>query len=119
MVIKNKYYSCLERFWRNLRMFAFYNRTLFELFFLILYTGEQGLLIFFSETFGVSSALIGYFSLIVLFTFALHKIVMESRMKLLDNAVQELQYERKAMNRKFKDLLEAYTKQRRVKRVKF
>ena len=38
----------ISRFWENLRRFAFDNRTIFEIIFILIYTFEQGLLIWFT-----------------------------------------------------------------------
>ena len=39
----------IERFWANLRKFAYYNRTIFEIGFVFLYSFEQILLVWFNK----------------------------------------------------------------------
>ena len=81
----------IESNWKELRYFAFYNGTIFEIFFLLLYTFEQVLLIYVLSL-GIWSPLniAGYFAIAVLFTFALQKIVMQSRIRLLEDKVSRL-----------------------------
>lgn len=81
-------------FWKNLRRFAFYNRTIFELFFIFLYVIEQIILVwlaFHVKSIEELGLIISIFAIIVLTTFALHKLLMESRIKVLENEVKELQ----------------------------
>lgn len=82
----------IERFWKNLRNFAFENKTVFEVFFIGLYSVEQFLLILFSykaKSVQELSFIISVFAIIVLTTFAFHKLLMESRIKYLENKVAE------------------------------
>ncbi len=101
----------LHHFWVNLRAFAYHNRTLFEVFFIFLYTLEQALLVFF--TFLVRDAeelglIIAIFALIVLTTFSIHKLLMESRIKHLENEVQLLLTEIQLLETSIKELRGAY-----------
>ena len=80
-------------FWKNLRTFSFYNRTVFETFFILLYAIEQIVLI--SLIFTIrdnesSTLIISIFAIVVLTTFALHKMVMESRIKVLEEKLKEI-----------------------------
>lgn len=86
-----------EEFWENLRRFTYYNRTVLEVLFILLYAVEQVLLIAF--TFTISnprelSLVISLFAVLVLTTFTLHKLIMESRIKFLEREVQDLQKEK-------------------------
>ena len=101
-------FTTINKNWNQLRLFAFQNRTFFEFIFLLCYTLEQGVLIFVAEIFGMTSAIIGLFSLIVLFTFAVHKMVMESRMRLLEEGVRGLRNENKILKQKFEVITEKY-----------
>ncbi len=93
------FYSA-ELFWKNLRRFVYYNRTILEIFFILIYAFEQIVLIWFS--FRVSdilefSYLVSIFAVLVLTTFALHKLVMESAIGFLEREIKELQKEKSAL----------------------
>lgn len=104
----------LDLFWNNLRKFAFENKTIFEVFFIFLYFLEQFLLIKWSydaKSLQELGFLISIFALIVLTTFSLHKLLMESRIKYLENKVAEadtrkrtLEEENKLIKDTYKDL---------------
>ena len=90
----------LEIAWRNLRKFSFNNRTIFEIFFIIIYTLEQGLLIYLSFNAKDNTELtliVSIFAIIVLTTFALHKILMESRIKMLEKELNLLREEKQSL----------------------
>ena len=111
----------LDQYWKNLRQFAFYNRTIFEIFFIGVYAVEQFLLIWY--TFNSNSLedwgyIISMFAVIVLTTFALHKLLMESRIRVLEDEVKELQLKKfslessaKEINDKHKELVDNYLSQ--------
>ncbi len=111
----------LDRYWRNLRRFAFYNRTIFEIFFIGLYAVEQFLLIWYtfnSNNLEDLGYIISLFAVIVLTTFALYKLLMESRIKVLEEEVKKLQLKKfslessaKEINDKHKELLDNYLSQ--------
>lgn len=72
----------MGKFWENLRRFAYYNRTVFEIMFIFLYALEQFGLVWFAfniENLQLLGFIVSIFALIVLTTFSLHKLVMESR----------------------------------------
>ena len=76
---------------------AFYNRTIFEIFFILLYALEQIFLIWYTFNFNNFSDLIyviSIFAIIILTTFALHKLLMESRIKYLEEEVNKLQLDK-------------------------
>ena len=87
----------LGKNWKALRYFAFYNRTIFEILFLTVYTAEQALLIYLLSLLVTPPSpilnIVSYFALIVLFTFGLHKFLMESRIKVLESEMIELKSE--------------------------
>lgn len=100
-----------EKFWENIRHFAFYNRTIFEIFFIFLYAIEQVALVWY--TFNIKNlAHLGYvisiFAIIVLVTFALHKLIMESRIKLLEIEVAKLHTEKLSLESLAKEAHEFY-----------
>lgn len=84
--------QCIDTAWKDIRLFAFRNRTIFEAFFIILYAFEQAALIWLTyidpQDIGL---IISVFALAVLTTFSLHKLVMESRIKWLETEVSGLQ----------------------------
>lgn len=88
----------LQKFWFNLRTFAFRNKTIFEMLFLSIYLFEQVLLVGFTFYWGNNSKMlsltVSVFALIVLTTFSLHKMVMESRISILEDQINELIFEK-------------------------
>ena len=87
-------FASLEKFWENLRLFSYRSRTILEIFFIFLYASEQVLLLLFTFTLTSPQELnfiISFFALLVLTTFSLHKLVMESRIKTLEKEVATLQ----------------------------
>jgi len=94
-------------FWKNLRTFAFENRTVFEIFFILLYSIEQFLLILFSYKAKNAHELgfiISIFAIIVLATFAVHKLLMESRIKYLENKVAEAESNKRILEEENKTI---------------
>lgn len=90
----------IELFWKNIRIFAFENKTIFKIFFIFLYTAEQAILIWLTYTAINAQELglvISVFSLIVLTTFSLHKLLMESRIKFLENQVVEINVDKRML----------------------
>ena len=103
----------VDLFWSNLRRFSYHNRTALEVAFIFLYAIEQLLLIGF--TFTASSIMelgfiVSVFAIIVLTTFSLHKLVMESRIKLLEQEVSGLQQEKFAFESSFNEAKRGYSK---------
>ena len=100
-----------EKFWANVRLFGFRNKTVFEVFFVFLYAGEQVLLIWFtydSKNIVELGFIISLFAVIVLTTFALQKIVMESRIRVLETIVQNAKYDKELLEIKNKQVIAAY-----------
>ena len=105
-------FRTLEQCWRNMRRFAFYNRTIFEIFCILLYALEQVYLIWF--TFNAKNLLdlgfiVSIFAVIVLSTFALHKLLMESRIKFLEEKVQDLQLDKSSLEESTKNIKNEFT----------
>ncbi len=81
----------MDRFWENLRRFSYRNRGVFEAAFIMVYTIEQValvLLTYFINNMAVFNVVVSLFALVVLTTFSLHRLVMESRIKTLESEVQ-------------------------------
>ncbi len=102
MVMKNIFgwfcWKC-ELIWKNTRLFAFNNRTVFEILFILLYSLLQIILLLFVEWYPHKiSFIISIFAILVLSVFALHKLLMESRIKVLENNVTDLIIEKERMN---------------------
>jgi predicted nuclease with TOPRIM domain len=60
--------------------------------FILLYLIEQGILVilaFYVKSLTLLSCIVAIFALVVLTTFALHKLVMESRIKCLEHSLEE------------------------------
>ena len=101
-------FDYIDHLWNNLRKFTFRNRTVLEVFFIMLYTVEQTLLIWL--TYDVKdpiklSLIISIFATIVLTTFSLHKLVMESRIKVLETQLNETYEQKKALEDKTKKVM--------------
>ena len=95
-----------ESAWKNIRNFAFNNRTIFEILFIVLYSLLQIMLIIFVELYPQRiSFIISIFAILVLSVFALHKLLMESRIKVLEGQVTDLQKEKQAITFRTKELL--------------
>jgi hypothetical protein len=100
-----------EKFWNNLRQFAFHNRTIFEIFFIMVYAAEQAGLVWL--TFRIShpenlALVVSMFAIIVLTTFALHKLIMESRIKVLEQEIAGAIEDKNALELKNRTLKEKY-----------
>jgi|TARA_B100001971_G_C17896347_1_gene385682 predicted membrane protein len=87
------FFRWLTKNWNELRLFAFHNRTVFEILFILIYTLEQAMLVYWGAKGRLGLSRVSYFALLVLFTFALHKVLMESRMKILEDKVIEMKNE--------------------------
>ena len=115
IILLGYFFRWISKNWNELRLFVFYTRTLFEIFFILVYTLEQGLLIYWGATNKLNLTRVSCFALLVLFTFALHKIIMESRMKILEDNVVELKNENdfiklksEQMANDYNEIMEAY-----------
>ena len=102
----------VEYFWCNLRRFCFNNRTIFEILFILLYALEQILLILFifyiEDNQRLLSLVVSLFGILVLTTFALHKVLMESRIKTLEQDLTDVQEEKIALELKTKEIINKY-----------
>jgi len=90
------------------RKFAFYNKTLIEVGFLLIYMIEQILLVYFS-TQENSMQSVSYFAVIVLTTFGIHKVFMESRMKIMEQKITSLINTKETTERIYKNLFKKHT----------
>tara|TARA_Y100000310_G_scaffold345199_1_gene462601 strand:- start:3581 stop:3958 length:378 start_codon:yes stop_codon:yes gene_type:complete len=81
----------LERYWKNFRIFSYRNRTLVEFFFIGIYGFEQLMLVGFTFFWPeLLMLIITNYSIILLTTFALNKLVMESRIRILENNITNI-----------------------------
>tara|TARA_Y100000310_G_scaffold332023_2_gene406758 strand:- start:748 stop:1173 length:426 start_codon:yes stop_codon:yes gene_type:complete len=111
-------FGTIEIFWLNLRRFCYQNRTIFEIIFIILYAIEQVGLIWFTfntKNLEELALIVSIFAIIVLTTSALHKLVMESRIKLLERDLHEVLYDKLALEsntryilKRHDEIVEAY-----------
>ncbi|MDP7115720.1 MAG: hypothetical protein QF632_00955 [Candidatus Woesearchaeota archaeon] len=87
--------NCWEKFesmWKNFRIFAYRNRSAFELIFILIYTIEQVCLVLLTYYFPQFLFLvISNYSILLLSTFAIHKIVMESRINILERNLNHIE----------------------------
>jgi hypothetical protein len=84
----------IGEFWKELRQFAYEYRTIFEIAFILIYAIEQiGLILLIEMHPELRTIIISLFAVIVLTTFSLHKQMMESRIKILESELGELQNE--------------------------
>lgn len=119
----------IDVLWKDIRVFAFRNRTIFEALFILLYALEQVALVLltYADPYDIG-LIVSVFALAVLTTFSLHKLVMESRIKWLEAEVSGLQVdmgvltsEVEQITRRYKDLasrVQAPVKKARFKYVK-
>ncbi|MBI2574542.1 hypothetical protein HYV82_01530 [Candidatus Woesearchaeota archaeon] len=101
----------LEHFWRNLRRFAFNNRSVFELGFILIYSLEQLGLVWFGARAANTQELLFTISIFILMfftTFAVHKIVMESRIKLLEEELTGIVNDKLKLELKFRHLYDKH-----------
>lgn len=109
--INGMFFRIFDRFWNNLRLFSFYNRTIFEIFFIFLYAIEQAALVWYTFN-SKNTESLGYvvsiFAIMVLVTFALHKLIMESRIKILENQVGDLGLDKIYLESRTKEAQEIY-----------
>ena len=112
MISFNGYiFSKLDIFWKNLREFGYRNRTLFEVIFILVYTMEQAVLILYTYKARDPEQIVfitSLFALIVLMTFALHKIMMESRIRLLEEDLQGAFWSQKDFKEKANIVVKEY-----------
>ena len=98
-----------ELFWLNLRTFAFNNKTIFEVLFIVLYAAEQILLLIFTFAYPEQLGLIiSVFAIIVLTTFALQKLTMESRINVLEGQINDILLEKLSLESKTRFIIEKY-----------
>src|SRR3989344_212426 len=103
ITIHGRIFLKIGLFWSNLRYFAYRNRTIFEALFVIVYTVEQAFLVWFtylSTDIIELSFIISMFAIVVLTTFALHKLVMESRIRVLESKIKETFEEKNVLENK-------------------
>ena len=91
----------------NLRRFSYFNKTFFEFIFILIYAIEQIILILL--TFRIKNLIdltliVSLFAVIFLTTFAIHKLIMDSRSKILEKKVNTLQKENFEINLRMKTL---------------
>ncbi len=107
-----KIFGAIGHFWADLRKFAYFNKTIFEVFFVLLYAAEQVFLVFFTLYFKNNRDLlaltISLFIVLFLTTFALQKIVMESRIRVLEKKIQSANYEKNTLELEYKELKSSY-----------
>ena len=104
---QNLVLTTVTKFWDKLRLFAFSNRTIFEIFFIMLYSFEQLLLVIITadiKNLQELTVIISIFVIIVLTTFSLHKVLMDSRIKLLEKDVNMLHTQKEFVVREYKNL---------------
>ena len=81
----------LEILWKNVRIFAYRNRSIFELIFIFIYAFEQMImiiLIFYYPSY--AGLVLSNYSIALLTTFAVHKLIMDSRIKILEEKITNL-----------------------------
>lgn len=101
----------LNSHWTALREFAYENRTIFEMFFIFIYAFEQTALIISTFIFKNTeelSLIISIFAVLVLTTFALHKLVMESIIKSQQKELTEIKKEINSLTISAKEAISNY-----------
>ncbi len=103
--------SKIDLVWNNLRTFSFRNKTFLEMFFVLVYSFEQLILLiltFTAETVLEISLYVSIFAIVVLITFSLHSFVKESRIKILENKLSIIEAEKNSFKKKFIVVNERY-----------
>jgi hypothetical protein len=95
-ILKSIHYFSL-----SLRKFAFYNKSAIEILFILFYSSEQIILIIF--TFILTnpkeiSLIVSVFAIVILTTFSLQKLIMESRIKILEKKLRRVKEEKLEMS---------------------
>jgi hypothetical protein len=83
--------------WDELANFVFAYQTIIEVIFILIYTTEQAFLIWattkMQQTGDFRIDIISYFALLVLLTFSLHKLVIESRAKIFEAKLSTMKHQ--------------------------
>ena len=118
-------FNNLEKFWMNLRNFAYRNETIFEIFFICVYAYMQVYLVvavFLSENAEQLKLTVSLFVIIILTIFAIHKLLIKSRNKLLEEDFKDVLFEKleieekyKFVTLKFKELASSIEKYKKIK----
>lgn len=94
-------------FWSRLRNLFYYNKTLFDIFFLMVYFIEQATLLYFiSENPKSAHIFAGIFALIFMTTISFEKIAMESRYRFFKEHASKVEIERDETARQFTNIIE-------------
>ena len=104
-------FESLSAFVSNIRFFSYYNRSFMEFIFIMVYALEQLALILITyliEDLHALSLIVSVFALVVLTTFAVHKLIMESRIKILEEDVKSMSNEKISIEEKARDIYEKY-----------
>lgn len=103
----NYLFQEIHNFWQNFRKFSYYNRTIFEILFIFIYALEQAGLIWFTYNNPENLPfIVSIFAIIVLTTFSLHKILMESRIKLLEENLHDSLFDKKKIEANYEEIIE-------------
>lgn len=83
--------NSIDRLWKNIRTFAFNNGSFFEMIFIIVYAFVQGIYALLSFYFPALILLfVGIFTIMVSVLFSAHRMIMISRIRILEKEVIEL-----------------------------
>ncbi len=83
-----KVYPKIDEQWFNLRTFLFYNKSIAEFTFILIYFLVQFGLIFCTYYFPEEiNLIVSVFGVVILTIFSIHKMVMESRIHILEDKV--------------------------------
>ncbi len=97
-----------DNIWQNLRLFSFRNRTILEIIFILFYALVQIVLIMLAWYYPKHISLfVSLFAIIILTLFSLHKLVMESRIKILEQQVMDLTFDKEKIT---EDIAEMYNR---------
>ncbi len=89
--INGRFFKSIGNFWRNLRIFHYHNRSIFEILFISLYAIEQLMLVITLTYFPKYNLItVSMFAIIFTTTFALHKTALESKMRVLESELLKI-----------------------------
>ena len=98
----------LQALLQNIRTFSYHNKSVIEFIFILTYSMEQAILIYL--TFKVKDnttliLIISIFAVIILTTFSLQKLIMESRIRILENKVEKTLNDKMILEKSFEETI--------------
>ena len=103
---KDSFLNWMQRCTDDFRVFNYHNQSIIDLFFTLLYAAEQVVLVIFTfvvKDTRVLSLVVSFYAIIVLTTFSIHKIMLASRNRLLEEKLRSVDVEVQQYHDKIND----------------